>query len=37
MNEEKLTEYEFMKWVIEVANQEYGGNLKLFQEKIKSL
>jgi hypothetical protein len=32
-----MNEHKFMKWVIEVANQEYGGNLKLFQEKIKSL
>ena len=32
-----MNEHKFMKWVIEVANQEYNGNIALFKEKIKSL
>jgi len=28
---------QFIRWIIEVLNQEYNGNIALFKEKINSL
>ena len=32
-----MNEHKFMKWFVEVANQEYNGDLKLFKRKLNAL
>ena len=37
MNTDQLVETNFLRWIMEVTNQEYNGNLRRFNEALNGL